>query len=144
MVSNRATHHISTNTPTVKKILQEFESNARKAWNVMKEILGKTNTKYSVLSTKITSRFRQSSIIFEKSGYFSENLKLWRSPTTIEFNIFCLNFAHISYLSLSSKGFSGFLIFFRPCTIKCKKPGFSECLETRSFLIFASNSRLKQ
>ena len=40
----------------------------------MKE--GKTNTKYSVLSTKITSRFRQSSIIFEKPGYFSENLKL--------------------------------------------------------------------
>ena len=115
MVSNRATHHISTNTPTVKKILQKFESNLRKAWNVMKE--GKTNTKYSVLSTKITSRFRQSSIIFEKPGYFSENLKLWRSPTTIEFNIFCLNFAHVPYLSVSTKGFSDVLIFFRPCAI---------------------------
>ena len=34
-------------------------------------------------------KLRQSSVISKKPGFFSENLKAWRAPTTIEFNIFC-------------------------------------------------------
>ena len=40
-----------------------------------------------------------------------KNIKFWQTPTTIEFNIFCWNFAHVSYLSISRKACSGFLKF---------------------------------
>ena len=46
-------------------------------------------------------KFRQSSIVFEKLGIFSENLKTLTSfnyPTA-----FCGNFAHVFYLPLSTK-----------------------------------------
>ena len=36
--------------------------------------------------------------------------KLWQAPTTTQFNIFCWNFAHVSYLTMSTKGFSGFCL----------------------------------
>ena len=56
-------------------------------------------------------KFRQSSIVFEKPGILSENL---RAPTTLQFNIFYSNFAHIFYLPMSTKGFVGiFFISFR-------------------------------
>ena len=51
-------------------------------------------------------KFRQCSIIFKKPGHLSEKWKLWRAPTTIEFNIFCLNFAYVSYSAMSAKGCS--------------------------------------
>ena len=38
-----------------------------------------------------------------------KNWKLWRAPTTTKFSIFCWNFAHLSYLTISAKGCSGFL-----------------------------------
>ena len=60
-------------------------------------------------------KFRQSSITSKKPGYFSG--KFWRVPTTIEFNIFCWNLAHLSYLTLSTKGFSGSFIFLRSWVI---------------------------
>ena len=50
-------------------------------------------------------QFRQSSIVFEKLGILSENLK---TPTTLQFNIFCWNFTHVSYLPMSTKGCVGF------------------------------------
>ena len=54
-------------------------------------------------------KFRQSSITSKKPGYFSA--KFWQALTTIEFNIFCWNFAHLSNLPASTKGCSGFFYF---------------------------------
>ena len=87
--------------------------------------------------------FRQSSFIFEKQGILPEKWKLSRAPTSIEFNIFCWYFAHTSYLTMSTKGFRDFFILLRSWVINknVKKRGFCECIETRSFLIFANNSR---
>ena len=42
---------------------------------------------------------------------FQENWKLWRGPTTIEFNIFCRNFAHVSVLPMSTKECLRFFLF---------------------------------
>ena len=53
-------------------------------------------------------KFRQSSIIFEKLGIL-KHWKLWRAPTTIEFNNFCWNFAHVPYLPISKRGCGIFL-----------------------------------
>ena len=50
-------------------------------------------------------KFRQSSIVFETPGFLSEKLK-----TLTSFNyhwvqiFFCWNFAHVSYLPMSTKG----------------------------------------
>ena len=35
-------------------------------------------------------------------AFFLKNWKFWRAPTTIEFNIFWWNFAHVSYLPTST------------------------------------------
>ena len=40
-------------------------------------------------------KIRQSCILFEKPYILPENWNLWRVATSIEFNIFCWNFAHI-------------------------------------------------
>ena len=37
--------------------------------------------------------------------------KLWRAPATVEFNIFCWNFLHVSYLKMSTKVCSEFFLF---------------------------------
>ena len=52
-------------------------------------------------------KFRQSSIVFEKPGILSENLK-----TILQFNIFCWNFAHVFYLPMSTKRCVGFFLFY--------------------------------
>ena len=54
-------------------------------------------------------KFRQSSIVFEKTGILSENLK---TPTILQFNIFCWNFAHVFYIPLSKRGCVGFFSFY--------------------------------
>ena len=72
-------------------------------------------------------KFRQSSIVFENPGFCLKNLKLWQAPSNIEFNIFCWNFAHVSYLPMSTKGCSEFFfILFRSWVIckNKKRPGF--------------------
>ena len=56
-------------------------------------------------------KLRQNFIIFEKTSYCLKNWKLWRAPTTIEFNIFCGNLAHVSNLTMSTKSCSRFLYF---------------------------------
>ena len=38
--------------------------------------------------------------------------KLWRAPTTLEFDIFCWNFAPVSHLPVSTKGCLWFFILF--------------------------------
>ena len=52
-------------------------------------------------------KFRQRSI-FEKPSVLFGKQKFWWSATTIELNIFCWNFAHVSYLPMSAKGCSGY------------------------------------
>ena len=74
-------------------------------------------------------KFRQSTIASKKPGYFSG--KFWRDPTTIEFNIFCWNFVHLSYLPVSIKGCSGFFILFRSWVVD--RPGFCEGVEIKPF-----------
>ena len=71
-----------------------------------------------------------------------KNWKLRRAPTTTKFDIICWNFAHVSYLTISTKGCSGFFILFRTWVIN--KNLKNDCVETRSFLIFANNSGSKQ
>ena len=62
-------------------------------------------------------KFRQSSIVFEIPGILSENLK---APTTLQFSICCWNFAHVSYLPMSTKECAGlFFVLFRSWVI-CK------------------------
>ena len=56
-------------------------------------------------------KLRQTSIISKKPGFLSEKWKLWRAPTTKEFNIFCWNFAHVFYLVMSAKASVGFFLF---------------------------------
>ena len=47
-------------------------------------------------------------LLFSRNQVFClKNWKLWQSPTIIEFNIFCLNFAHVSFLPMSGKGCLG-------------------------------------
>ena len=73
-----------------------------------------------------------------------KNWKLWRAPITTKFNFFCWNFAHVSYL-MSTKGCvvcEIFLILFRSWVIN--KNLKNECVETRSFLIFAITQDLNQ
>ena len=65
-------------------------------------------------------KVRQSSIVFEKPDNFSENMKLWRAPTTLEINIFCWNLAHVSYLPMSTKGCAGFFFILFTFWVICK------------------------
>ena len=88
-------------------------------------------------------KFSWSSIVFGKSVFCLKNWKFWRAPTTIEFNVFCWNFAHASYLSISTKGCSRFFfLLFRSWVIskKEKRPGFYILV----FYIVINNSRSKQ
>ena len=51
-------------------------------------------------------------ILFSKNQVFClKNWKLWRAPTTVEFNTFCWNFAQFSYSPISKIGCSGFFLF---------------------------------
>ena len=51
-------------------------------------------------------------LLFSRNQVFCLKIwKLWQVPTTIEFNNFCWNFAHVSYLPMSTKGYSGFFSF---------------------------------
>ena len=88
-------------------------------------------------------KFRQSYIVFEKLGILSEIWKFWRAPTTLQFNIFCLNVPHVFYLPVSTKGCAGFFCYFAQILSylqKFQSPGFY----TLVFYIFINNSRPKQ
>ena len=52
------------------------------------------------------------SLFFNKvAGLCLKNWKLYWAPTTIEFNLFCWNFAHVFYITMSKKGCSWFILF---------------------------------
>ena len=81
--------------------------------------------------------------MFSRNQVFClKNCKLWRAPTIIDLNNFCLNFAHVPYLPMSTKGCVGFFILFRTWVI-CQNQkilGFYILTETS----FINNSRSKQ
>ena len=56
-----------------------------------------------------------------------KNWKLWRVPTTIEFNIVCWSFAHVSVLPMSTKMCSECFLFYLDLellvSVSIKKPG---------------------
>ena len=80
-------------------------------------------------------------LLFPRNQAVSGKLKILTSST--KFNIFCWNFAHVSYLTISTEGCSGFfLILFRSWVTNENIK--NECVESRSFLIFANNSRFRQ
>ena len=53
---------------------------------------------------------RQKFIVFKKPGVLSKKMKSL-TPTTIESNIFCWNFAYVCHLPISTEGGSDFLKF---------------------------------
>ena len=72
-----------------------------------------------------------------------KNWKLWRPATTTKFNIFCWNFAYISYLTMSTKECSWFFWFCLDLELLIKTQNTRVC-RNQIFLIFANNSRSKQ
>ena len=88
-------------------------------------------------------KFRQSSIVFEKPGNLSENLKTLTSSNYPAVQYFLLKlWTHFLLINVYKRVSGIFLILFRSWVINKKVK--NECIETRSFLIFASNSRSKQ
>ena len=65
-------------------------------------------------------KFRQSSIVFEKPGILSENLKTLTSSKYHTVQYFLLNFAHVFYLPLSTKGYVGFFFILFRFWVICK------------------------
>ena len=61
--------------------------------------------------------------------------KLSRAPTILQFNIFCLNFAHVFYLPMSTKVCGGFFLFYLDLELfaKIKK----DLVFTHSFFTFS-------
>ena len=56
-------------------------------------------------------KFRQNSIVFEKTGILSEILKTWTSSNYPTVQYFLLNFPQVSYLQMSTKACVGFFLF---------------------------------
>ena len=51
-------------------------------------------------------------LLFSRNQVFCLKIwKIWRAPTTLQFNIFRWNFAYVSLLPMSTKGYSGFFYF---------------------------------
>ena len=61
-----------------------------------------------------------------------KNWNFWRAPTAIKFNTFCWNFAHVSYLTMSTKGCSRFFLCYLDLEL-FRSWVINECAETRSF-----------
>ena len=80
-------------------------------------------------------KYRKALLFSGNQVLFLKNWKLWRVSTTIVLNIFCWNFAHVSYWPMSSKGCLGFFNLFRSWVI-CKnkrRSGFYTFTETSFF-----------
>ena len=61
---------------------------------------------------KIRYKHLDKALLLLRNQVFSlKNCKLWRAPTTLQFNIFCSNFTHVSYLPVSTKACAGFFLF---------------------------------
>ena len=97
-----------------------------------------------IKSCKIPYKNLEKALLFSKKQVFF--LKIWklgRTPTILQFNMFCWNFAHAFYLPMSTRGCVGiFFISFRSWITfqNLKIPGFY----TLVFYTFINNSRSKQ
>ena len=91
---------------------------------------------------KIPYKILDKALLFSRNQVFClKNWKLWRALTTLEFNIFCWNFAHVSYLPVSTKeSFWYFFVLFRSWVTSknWKRLGFYTLTRTN----FLNNSRL--
>ena len=56
-------------------------------------------------------KFREALLFSRNQVFYLKNWKLWRAPTTIDFNNICWNFAHVPYLPISTKACVEFLKF---------------------------------
>ena len=83
-------------------------------------------------------------ILFPRNQAFClKNWKLWWAPATAKFNIFLLKFCTRFLLNnIYKRTVGNFFILFRSWVII--KNVKNECVENRSFVIFANNSRSKQ
>ena len=83
-------------------------------------------------------------LLFSRNqAIFLKNWKLWRAPSTTKFNIFCWKFCtHFLHNNVYKRVCGLFFILLRSWVIN--KNIKNECEETRSFLIFANNSRSQQ
>ena len=59
----------------------------------------------------LIQKFRQGSIVFEKLVFCLKIWELWRAPTTLQFIIFCWNFARVSCLTMPTTECVGFFLF---------------------------------
>ena len=75
------------------------------------------------------TKLRESSTISEKPGYLSENFDELQLPQS---GIFCWNFAHFSYLTMSTKGCSRFFLLCLDFELLIKNVK-NECVETWVF-----------
>ena len=71
----------------------------------------------------------------------SQNRKIWWVPTTIDFNNFCWNFAHVPYLPMSTKRSVLFLILFRTWVICQNQKIFGFYKLTKARFIDKSGSK---
>ena len=72
--------------------------------------------------------------MFSRNQVFClKNWKLWRAPTTIDFNNFCWNFAHVPYLP----------ILFRTWVVCQNQKITGFCTHTHTETSFINNSRNK-
>ena len=86
--------------------------------------------------------FRQSSIVFKKPSSLSEKLKSMTSSNYHRVQYFLLKFGtHFLLINVFKRVF-GIFFPFRSGVIQ--KTGFCGCVKTRSFSIFATNSRSKK
>ena len=94
-------------------------------------------------------KFRQSSFISKKAGYFPEKLKILTSSNYHKVHLFIFYFllkfcTYVSVLPMSTKGSLGFFLFCLDLKLVINLCCFCDCVETRSFLILANNSSSKQ
>ena len=73
-----------------------------------------------------------------------KNWNLWRVPTTIGFNIFCWNFAHVFYLPMSTKEYSVCFLFCLDLELFAKiKKDLVSTHSVFTFLLTNNNTPLK-
>ena len=87
-------------------------------------------------------KFIQSSIVYEKPGISSENLKTLTSSNYPTVQYFWWNFAHVLYLSMSTKECVGFFLFCLDLELFAKIT--EDLVSTLVFYIFINNSRSKE
>ena len=61
---------------------------------------------------KIQYLHSNKALLFPRNqAIYLKNWKLWRAPSTTKCNVSCWNFAHVFYLTMSTKGCSEFFLF---------------------------------